>query len=835
MEPHTTPPRASPFSRNLLILFLGLFFVQAVLMQINDERTRVVASDLIFPFFTLLPVLVLFIAARYTQKRSMRLALAWYAFSASFLINAAGELLWSIFEISHHPISYPPVINLIFLLSPPFFLAGVFLLPRKRSSLKETFKKGLDSSIIILSVLFVFWTLILGPQTLATSQETAFVSSISIVFTVRDVLLIWTLALLFYEQIEKQDNRPLLLLAVGANFLVIADIFFLLQMMEDLYLSGGLLDLVWALGYFFCMLAAMMQIKLVSPEGLPGTWYNSFLSSVLEKLEQWSPYYPYLFAFTPFIIIIAVPGHSSPTDNFLLALWAGGIILLVFIRQALSIQENAALNKNLNRALMQVHNKTKALEETNLKLQNEIIEHQFSKKQLAYKALHDPLTGLPNRAFLLERLGVILDFSQRYREAEFAVLYMDCDHFKVVNDSLGHSVGDQLLIQIASRLESCVRASDMVGRIGGDEFVILLCEQCDTAGISRIANRILHEFSKPFKLVNEKKTSISVSIGIIEKLGGYQNPDDILRDADIAMYYAKTNGRNHFEFYKQGMRERFILKLENEHDLHTALERNEFELHYQPILSLKDLRLAGFEALIRWRHPSRGLIPPLDFIPICEDTGLIHKVGDWVLQEACTQAVKWHTENPAFQNLNIHVNISGSQVRRPHFVQHVTQVIKTTGIRPKTLHLEVTENVFIRNSKLALQTFQKLKEIGVEFELDDFGSGYSSLQYLHNFPIRNMKIDRSFIQAIQPGQDPGIIRAILSLAHNLGLRLTAEGIENQHQLNELARFGCHFGQGFLFSKPLDLAAASKYLASQPVYRPSEQAQTSEFVPASPYE
>ncbi|NPV74785.1 MAG: EAL domain-containing protein [Anaerolineae bacterium] len=811
-----TSPTASIFSRNITILFLGLVAVQAMVTQINTERTRITASDLVYPIFTILTTLALLIAARQSQKQSMRLALAWYAFGASILFDAVGELLWSVFEIWRGVTPYPSAADFFYLLSYPLFLAGAFLLPRKRDSAQERIKKALDSRIILLSALLAFWTLVLGPQIIKVGSDLAFADLISSAYPVGDILMIWALVVMIYNQIELQDRRPVLLLAIGAIFFVIADTIFLLQAMDDQYLSGGLLDLVWVFGYFFCLQAAILQIKLMSAEGLANTLYNNFLSWALGKLEQWTPYYPYLFAITPFFIIFGAPNHSFLLSNFTLALWASGIILLVFIRQAISIQENATLNTKLNKALEQVHAKTKALEKTNLELQNEIIEHQLSKKQLAYKALHDSLTGLPNRAYLLERLGGILEFSRRYGGAQFAVLYLDCDHFKVVNDSLGHTIGDQLLIQIASRLESCVRASDMVGRIGGDEFVILLLERCDTAGISKIANRILKEFSKPFQIVNGKKVLVSTSIGIVEKLGEYNQPEDILRDADVAMYHAKSRGRNRYEFYKQGMRERLVSRLEIEHDLHAALERREFELHYQPILSLKDLRLVGFEALIRWRHPSRGLTPPMDFIPICEETSLIHKVGAWALQEACAQAVKWHSKNPAFQNLNIHVNISGNQVRHPHFVQRVARVVEQTGLNPRTLHLEITENVFIKNSKEVLQTFQKLKEIGVECELDDFGSGYSSLRYLHSFPIRNMKIDRSFIQTIRPGQNPDIVRAILSLAHHLDIRLTAEGIETEHQLEELRQFGCHFGQGFLFSKPLDPAAVEKYLESQPV-------------------
>jgi diguanylate cyclase (GGDEF)-like protein len=811
METTNTPRKEQVFFKNITSIYIGLIFVQLILTQIRYDRFRAILSDVIYPFFLIPSITLLFIAAHNTVRKSTRLSLAWYAFSASILFNALGDILCSTLENSWGATPYPSIADLFYLLSYPLFLTGTFLIPHKKPKTLDTVKKILDTSTILLSFVFIFWNLIIGPHISIFREETGLAYVISLVYPVGNVLILWALALLIYNNTEHQDRRSLLLMACGMFFNVITDSFFGYQTLKGTYIPGGILELGWTLGYLMFLRAAILQIRWINQDEWGDTSFSSYLLGFLEKVEKWAPYFPYLFAITPFIMILWEPTLSIPLSPFALAVWAAGLITLVFTRQAISIHENSTLNRNLNNALALVQDKSKALELTNQELQHEISEHQVSKKQLIYKALHDCLTGLPNRAYLLERLGQMLEFSRQYAGARFAVLYLDCDHFKVVNDSQGHTIGDQLLMQIASRLESCIRSNDLAGRIGGDEFVVLLCENCNEAGIIKVANRILEVFSKPFLLVTGKKINVSISIGIVDRLENYDQPEDILRDADIAMYYAKSAGRNRYEFYKQGMREKIVFKLDVEHDLVNALERNEFELHYQPILLLKDLQVTGFEALIRWRHPSRGLIAPMDFIPICEETGLIHKVGAWVMKEACLQVTKWRAENPAYRHLNVHVNVSGNQVCHPHFIKQVTQIIKKTGADPEALHLEITENVFIKNSKKVAQTFWELLNIGVESEIDDFGSGYSSLKYLQDFPIRNIKIDRGFINTIQPGQNPEVIRAILAMVHNLDIQLTAEGIETEYQLNELRRLGCHFGQGYLFSKPLDLAGAKQYL------------------------
>ncbi|MCC6146513.1 MAG: EAL domain-containing protein [Anaerolineaceae bacterium] len=801
-------------------LFIGLLLVQLALTQFPAGRVRVVVSNLIFPFFILLPSAFLLLAARRTHPHSPQFARALRFFAAAILVNLVGQILWSSQEIWKGKAPHPSIADAFFLLSYPLFLVGAYLASRKKSSRQENIKNFLDSSVIVLSALLGYWVLILGPQLLKGGTD-KLAGVISIAYPIGDILILWGATHLIYNPADLPDKRPAQLLTIGAILLIINDTFSALQVENTLYLTGGYTDFGWALACFFFFQAARAQIESVSRGGEAGTGYSSVFSGILNKVEHWAAYYPYIFVILPFFIIAWHPDRAFLISNFTLALWTSVLITMVFIRQTISIRENRALNKQLSKALEEVQAKTQALEKSNLELQSEITEHRASKKLLVYKALHDSLTGLPNRAYLLDRLKHILKFSKKYSAIQSAVLYLDFDHFKVVNDSLGHTTGDQLLIQIASRLEACVRERDMVGRIGGDEFVIILCEDCDTSAVEKITRRIVKVFSKPFDLGNGKKIFISTSIGIVERLGNYELPEDILRDADIAMYYAKSLGRNHYRFYEEGMRERMTFKLEIEHDLLNALERGEFELHYQPILSLQDLHLAGFEALIRWNHPQRGMISPLEFIPICEENGLIYKLGAWVLQEACAQTALWHTANPALKTLSIHVNISGSQICHPHFINQVTHALEKTGIDPRSLRIEVTESVFIKNTKAALNAFEKLRELGIEYELDDFGSGYSSLKYLHTFPIRNIKIDRSFIQAIQPGEKPEIVRAILSLVHNLDIRLTAEGIETEYQLKELANLGCHFGQGFLFSKPLNRHAAEEYLKNQPVFRLSE--------------
>jgi diguanylate cyclase (GGDEF)-like protein/PAS domain S-box-containing protein len=432
----------------------------------------------------------------------------------------------------------------------------------------------------------------------------------------------------------------------------------------------------------------------------------------------------------------------------------------------------------------------------------------------------DPLTGLPNRILFLDRLGRSIERGKRHGEA-FAVLFLDLDRFKLINDSLGHQAGDRLLVAIADRLERSVRTVDTVARmegehtiarLGGDEFTILLEGLKHVSDAVRVAERILENLKRPFELDGHELFT-SASIGIATSETGYEHPEDLLRDADTAMYQAKALGKARCEVFDGNMREQAIARLELETDLRRAIERKEFELHYQPIVSFKTGMLAGFEALIRWRHPARGLVEPARFIHVAEETGLIVPMGAWVIREACRQLRAWQVEMPWTSGLTVHVNLSGKQFIQSDLASQIAVVLAEVGLPGSSLSLEITESAIIDHPNQVVDVLEQLKALGVQISIDDFGIGHSSLSYLHRFPINALKIDRSFVGAMSSSEQCGIVRAIVGLAHALQLEVIAEGVETAGHQTQLTQLGCEYGQGYLFAAPLDAARARAALAA----------------------
>src|ERR1051325_5917863 len=424
-----------------------------------------------------------------------------------------------------------------------------------------------------------------------------------------------------------------------------------------------------------------------------------------------------------------------------------------------------------------------------------------TKDHFRHAAFHDSLTGLPNRAMFTELLKAEIESSKRHADHMFAVLFLDLDRFKNINDSLGHTHGDLLLVAFAERLERTLRPIDTLARFGGDEFAILLSGMTDATDAVRVAQRIQDELSQPFVL-DKNSAFATASIGIALSSSGYDRADDILRDADIAMYRAKENGKARYEVFDHGMHARAVSRLQLESDLRQAIERNEFCVYYQPIVSLQTGRLAGFEALVRWNHPRRGLVSPADFIPVAEETGLIVPIGEWVLNEACARVRQWQIDSPSHRSLSLSVNLSARQVAQPDLLNRIKEALENSKLNSHCLKLEITESVVMENAEAAAQMFKQLRSLGVQLSIDDFGTGYSSLSYLHRFPLNYLKIDRSFVSRLTTDNDNAIVRTISTLARNLGMEVIAEGIETEEQFQQLKMLGCEYGQGFLFSRPV---------------------------------
>lgn len=445
--------------------------------------------------------------------------------------------------------------------------------------------------------------------------------------------------------------------------------------------------------------------------------------------------------------------------------------------------------------------------------QTDITARKQTEKKLLHDALYDALTNLPNRALFTDRLTHAAECKKRDKDYLFAVLFLDFDRFKVVNDSLGHMIGNQLLVAIAHRLTTCLRPGDTIARLGGDEFVILLENMKDASDATLIADRIQKELIEPFDLSGHEVFS-TASIGIALSTTEYNQPEDLLRDADIAMYRAKALGKARYEIFNSNMHLRAMSLLHLETDLRHAIEREEFRIHYQPIVSLRSGRIAGFEALARWYHPQRGLISPAEFIPVAEETGLIIPIGFWVLREACRQMRSWQIQFPRNLSLIISVNLSGRQFSQPNLVEQINQILLETQLDPHCLKLEITESVVMGNAESAIALLAQLKKLGIHLSIDDFGTGYSSLSYLHRFPIDTLKIDRSFINRIDTdGEQLEIVRTIVTLAWNLGLDVIAEGVETAKQLAQLKSLQCEYGQGYFFSRPLDSEPAGLLVAT----------------------
>lgn len=513
-----------------------------------------------------------------------------------------------------------------------------------------------------------------------------------------------------------------------------------------------------------------------------------------------------------------------------------------------------------------------------LAIQRDVTQRKQAEAKLEYAAFYDPLTNLPNRTGFINRLNTCIERAQQSQDFLFAVLFLDLDRFKVINDSLGHKAGDRMLVAIANRLKAAVQSGDTLARVGGDEFAILLENLTDIGHVSKIANRLQIELQQPI-LLEEHEVLTTASIGIAVSMLWYDCPENILRDAEIAGHRAKALGKARSVVFNQTMHRHAVNRLQLETDLRRAISQQELRLYYQPIVSLATGQITGFEALVRWQHPTRGLVSPAEFIPVAEETGLIVPIGEWVLREACISAKKWQQAYPSQRPLTMSVNLSGRQFVQPDLIETVNRILRETGVERESLKLEITESAImedtdsrvgrvssespmsfaehecsakrdvgactaecaseicshatascikLRRSSVPtvplspITILEQLRLLGVQLGIDDFGTGYSSLSRLYRFPINTLKIDRSFIKRMDVGcEDNGttcshtIVRTIISLAHNLGLDVTAEGIETPEQLAELRKLGCELGQGYLFSKPVDAQRAEALIATQP--------------------
>ncbi len=443
----------------------------------------------------------------------------------------------------------------------------------------------------------------------------------------------------------------------------------------------------------------------------------------------------------------------------------------------------------------------------------DVTERKALEERLRHQALHDPLTDLPNRSLLLERLGQALVRAERRRK-KVAVLFMDLDNFKHVNDSLGHEAGDRLLVEVAARLRSSLRAEDTVARLGGDEFVVLSENLRDKRGAAAVARRITRALRSTIPL-DGHEVIVTASIGIAFGASCEDRPEELVRGAEIAMYRVKESGKNRSEIFRQEMGDSSSKRLRLEEELRGALERGEFVVHYQPKVIISTGEIVGVEALVRWEHPQRGLLHPVEFVPLAEETGLIMPLGGWVLEEACRQVREWQQRYPSDPPLAVYVNLSARQFSEPDLVGQVVNVLRDTGLEASSLVLEITEGTAMEEAPTTIATLRTLRELGVKLAIDDFGTGYSSLSYLKRFPVDVIKIDRSIVEGLERGPaDAAIVSATIAMAHDLGLKAVAEGVETSEQFVKLQTLGCDIGQGYYWWRPCPGEAAATLLAAE---------------------
>ncbi|MGB3654396.1 MAG: EAL domain-containing protein [Rivularia sp. (in: cyanobacteria)] len=462
-----------------------------------------------------------------------------------------------------------------------------------------------------------------------------------------------------------------------------------------------------------------------------------------------------------------------------------------------------------------VKQRTLELENALQKLQIEVHSRQELQSKLLESALRDALTGLPNRVFFINRLEQALNRAKQESNYHFALLFIDCDRFKIINDSLGHLVGDELLVAIAERLQSSLSPFDTLARLGGDEFGILLENISDIEMVTCIAERILNSFEQHFQ-ISRYQVFVNVSIGINWGNLNYKKPEYLLRDADTAMYRAKALGKGRFHVFNPEMHREAIQILELENDLRRAVLQQELIVYYQPIVSLDSGSIIGLEALVRWQHPTKGLILPTEFISVAEETGLIHAMDTWVLKSACNQLRIWQNHPAVPKSLYISVNLSAKLFLQPNFIAQIDQIIYETKINPAFLELEITESVIMENSIDVETTLQELKQRNIKLTMDDFGTGYSSLSYLHSFPLNTLKIDKSFLNLMQNNHaNMGLVPAMISIAHSMGMKAVAEGVETLEQLSQIRNLNCNSAQGILFSHAMEPQSILELMLAAP--------------------
>ncbi|MEZ5258991.1 MAG: GNAT family N-acetyltransferase [Ilumatobacteraceae bacterium] len=667
---------------------------------------------------------------------------------ASFL---AADVLYYFLELTKDEVPFPSPADLLYLGMYPLVIVGLMRMMRQVAPDRD-WATLVDAGLVAVATLAVLGVAYMDTYVTDPSMNLEG-RLISLAYPVMDIALLAMAARVVGAVHLRQPSMALM--ALGLSSLLVADIIYGLLSSAGTFETGGFADAFW-LGFYVCIGAAALHPASAREMTVRESSAGQITRSRL---------------FVLFLVVLAVPvidlGWGQPLDKWLTVGASMVMFTLVLLR------------------LMGLMNLV-----------------QLNEQKARHDALHDALTGLANRVLFGERVAASVEGD---KTGVVSVLFVDLDDFKTINDSLGHQAGDLLLMSVAERLSSCVRGADLVARLSGDEFAILLESAVDRQDAVAVAQRLQDALAEPVVL-GGREVLISASVGItVEERTAVEGPEALLRAADVAMYRAKNKGKGRFEFFEEGMHQEAIERLDLKSDLQVALERGQFELHYQPIVSMADKRVKNVEALIRWHHPTRGLVGPDKFIPLAEQTGLIVPIGRWVLREACAQVMRWR-EQYVNAPAGVSVNLSVRQMHDARLLSDVTDALAESGLEPSSLTVEITESMLNDDAERGARVIEQLKAMKVRVAIDDFGTGYSSLSYLRRFPVDSLKIDRSFVAEMEQSQtSQALVRAVIDLAHVLNLDTVAEGIEDDTQRTVLRDLQCNYGQGFFFSKPLPAA------------------------------
>ena len=784
--------------RNLTIAtWVGVaLFALLVLTGNPTPRLAVVISNVVQSLAPASAAVGCWYAAR-RASGSPQQAKGWNLLGASAASWSLGQVVWTYYEVSGVGAPFPSLADLGYLAAMPLALAGIWKLSdRMAGTLTSTWGVSvLDALIIAGGLLAISWPLVLGPIWEADGESIA-LFALSLTYPIGN-LIVGSVALLAIMRTDQRRSAvPMVRIAAGLLLLIAADSVFVWSSLRGTEQNVSPADVGWTAGYLVVLLAAVRFPRPVAA-GV------SEFSAAPNLRRALLPLAVVGIAWMVRVILMAT-GYTE--DQFLLIVTVL-TVGLVLGRYVLTMQENQGLTHELEEKIGQL---------------------TAREQQLSHQAFHDPLTGLANRRLFSDRVDHALQRSRRTGDLT-AVLFVDLDDFKTVNDSLGHAAGDRLLVAVSARLSGCVRPGDTVARLGGDEFGILLEEMEGHDHAANVARRILQSLEVAFPLDGRQVfTRASVGVATADVMSGGLGAD-LLSDADVALYAAKGAGKSTFREFERSMRVGALERLELSQDLRKAISQDQFFCHYQPIVDLVTGRVVALEALLRWDHPERGLVGPSSFIDLAEESGMIGDIGMKVLQMAAWQAANWRIEGKTPAALELHVNLSGRQLEDLYLVEKIKRVLGSTGFPAQLLVLEITESVAVEVGARHVDTLEQLRRLGIRLAIDDFGTGYSSLNYLRALPVDVLKIDRAFAQTVDGQTDTVLLEAIVRLGHTLGIDMIAEGIELEEQASLLRRLGCRRAQGYLFHRPLSVneipavvASANTAASSSPALAPPPQ-------------